>query len=1379
MNKKSLLITLLLALFLPWTTNAQNAQVIVGDGTSTSNTVPFNLFFNYSYTQQIYTAEQINEDCNHVGEITSISFYYASNFLKTFPVTIFMKTTGKAAFVNSYDWVTMTEGDIVYQGDVRVSSSGWVTFTFPEPFAYDGQSNLLVAVNKGYYDIITDVNWRCTQRPTNQCLYYRHVNTPFNPYNPIPGNSMTTLLPNIMFNITLTHPMPMELAYENVDPSTTNLTWNALETNSILTGYAYQYKKTTETEWSAETTVTTTSVTLDSLESATSYDFQLKALYADGESCVVSTSFTTFEDCMTPENLQFTDITPHEATLTWTESYGDGQWVLQYKLSTENEYTHSVDVALADLPYTITDLEGDKTYDVKIHPVCDENKTLTSNFTTLVACHVPTVVVNDITTNTAKVIGIDTEAEYFSIMLNEEVIAENVNMPYTLTGLTENTTYTVKVKALCGGVDGESVWSAGTSFMTAELCPNGMVCIGAGETTETHLPGFNYYNYSYTQQIYTAAEIGMAGEISSIAFKNVGALKNRNYRVYMSFTDKETFQSNRDWVSISENDLVFSGAVTFAVGEWTTLEFDTPFNYDGTSNIVISVADVTGIYSTPPHMACLAFTASSQALYAYRDSGPYNITNPGSSNEMYLSSVKNYIRLGINELPPCAKPTQLAVDYTGGIEATISWVSDAEAWNLRVNGTEIDGISTNPYTLTGLELNTTYQIEVQSACSGSELSEWSAPVSFTTDMCMPEDQCALTFILNDGYGDGWQGSAIKVIDVETGKIIAAMAAENHGLSSVPTSDTATLSVCDGRELRFVWSNVGGLWDNETSYIVYDVNGDVVFEGSGAMDRPVDYTVSCFVCTRPTELATDAIGPFWAMLKWTENGDATAWNLMVNGELVENVTNPYPLTSLNPETTYTVQVAPVCKETWSDQLTFTTTETNYWDDGTIWDGGNVPTPDANVTIDKPVIIRGNATVSVGNVTIEEGGSLTLEDGAKFYHSNEVPVIFLMNVDGYNATRNEKPAGYSLIATPNFYKGYNEDIKAIPVSGSGLNTGEYDLYMFDQTEELEWRNYKNDEFTTFDLKKGYLYSKPENVTVAFAGEAIPTDSVVSEDLVYGANHEFSGWNLLGNPYTATAYINMPFYEMNEDGDDWIARTFGDPIAPMQGFFVQATGEGQTCTFSTTPQNNAGSLNIELSRTNTLTDRAIVNFGEGKNLGKFQLNPYRTKIYIPQGGKDYAVVTASEIGEMPLSFKAERNGSYTLSFNIDKVSFAYLHLIDNLTGAETDLLDATSTGSVATYTFEAKTTDYTNRFKLVFMCGDSNPVDEFAFYSNGNWVINNPSTDSEATLQVVDVMGRIVKSESISGSANVNINVAPGVYMLRLVNGENVKVQKVVVK
>ena len=75
-----------------------------------------------------------------------------------------------------------------------------------------------------------------------------------------------------------------------------------------------------------------------------------------------------------------------------------------------------------------------------------------------------------------------------------------------------------------------------------------------------------------------------------------------------------------------------------------------------------------------------------------------------------------------------------------------------------------------------------------------------------------------------------------------------------------------------------------------------------------------------------------------------------------------------------------------------------------------------------------------------------------------------------------------------------------------------------------------------------------------------------------------------------------------------------------------------------------------------------------------------------------------------------------------------------------------------------------------------GPSTGSGTFAFYSNGNWIINNAG---EATLQVIDLTGRILSSETVNGSVSKTLNAVPGIYMLRLINGDNVNVQKIVVR
>lgn len=353
---------------------------------------------------------------------------------------------------------------------------------------------------------------------------------------------------------------------------------------------------------------------------------------------------------------------------------------------------------------------------------------------------------------------------------------------------------------------------------------------------------------------------------------------------------------------------------------------------------------------------------------------------------------------------------------------------------------------------------------------------------------------------------------------------------------------------------------------------------------------------------------------------------------------------------------------------------------------------------------------------------------------------------------------------------------------PTNVTNMLENSYDLYYFDQSasDSLEWINYENpdNDFTTLTAKKGYLYANSgdgnSNVTtLTFAGTPYNGDGTVLLD--YDANAQFAGWNLIGNPFGTEASLNMPFYRMNGDGTGLSAQVEANSIVGvMEGVFVKATGLEQSAVFTTSGngESMAPVLNINVGRNRgTSVDNAIIRFDEGCQLPKFQLNSNHTKLFIPQGENSFAVVRSASEGEMPVNFKAESNGTYTINFNAENVKMNYLHLIDNLTGANVDLLVNPS------YTFEAKTTDYASRFKLVFACGDASDDNEtFAYYNGSEWVISNMG---EATLQVVDVMGRVLSTETVNGNATMHMNQTLGVYMLRLVNGDSVKVQKVVVR
>ncbi|MCR5657992.1 MAG: T9SS type A sorting domain-containing protein [Bacteroidales bacterium] len=365
------------------------------------------------------------------------------------------------------------------------------------------------------------------------------------------------------------------------------------------------------------------------------------------------------------------------------------------------------------------------------------------------------------------------------------------------------------------------------------------------------------------------------------------------------------------------------------------------------------------------------------------------------------------------------------------------------------------------------------------------------------------------------------------------------------------------------------------------------------------------------------------------------------------------------------------------------------------------------------------------------------------------------------------------GYVLITSP-------LNAVASPEEVLNMTLNEYDLYAFDQNAEdgLEWRNYKAGSFENLQPGTGYLYANSQDVTLTFVGPRYNGDGKVTLYKKTGDNVEFSGWNLVGNPFNEDAYIDRPFYRINEDGSDIMSESSTGVIERMEGVFVIANSDEEEMTFSTTPNQGKKQIVLNVAQERGTIDRAIVRFGQNETLPKFMLNESHTKMYIPKDNKDFAVVPGSNNGRLPVNFEPAEDGTYFFNVDVENVRVQYLHLIDREMGMDVDLLQN------PTYKFEAKANEKPNRFELVFKTGSnqfkelftSDGGSNFSFCNNGNWIINN---EGDAVLQVIDVNGRILCNEEINGSVSKRIDAAPGVYMLRLINNNDVKVQKIVVE
>ena len=279
------------------------------------------------------------------------------------------------------------------------------------------------------------------------------------------------------------------------------------------------------------------------------------------------------------------------------------------------------------------------------------------------------------------------------------------------------------------------------------------------------------------------------------------------------------------------------------------------------------------------------------------------------------------------------KPSDVTVSNVTMESAVLSWTSDADNFDIEVNETIVaEGVSGNSYTLTGLVNASVYNVRVRTNCGDGDVSNWTNPVSFVTEICAPEDQCLINITLTDSYKDGWGGGKLDVVDVETEKVLGTYTLATGGESSY------TLSVCNGREIKFVYTT--GSFATENGWLITDINDEVIAEHEGcnngcqvASGIIATYLVDCSVAAaqKPTELAVSGITFNSAQLSWTQAGEATQWEICLNDD-EENViaadSNPFTLTDLTPETSYSAKVRAVVgeeKSNWSDAVSFTTLE----------------------------------------------------------------------------------------------------------------------------------------------------------------------------------------------------------------------------------------------------------------------------------------------------------------------------------------------------------------------------------------------------------------------------------------------------------------------
>ena len=344
------------------------------------------------------------------------------------------------------------------------------------------------------------------------------------------------------------------------------------------------------------------------------------------------------------------------------------------------------------------------------------------------------------------------EVEYSEHNQNNWTTLTTQDNFYLLSGLNLNTSYDVRVRTDCG--TGYSTWAT-EQFTTLNcLAGNTEIAIGDGTTTSTYLPSYSFYNYGYSQQLFLASELNGPAQLTSLSLNMSTLSQQRTYKFYLMHT---TANSVDPMLATTNAQLVFTGSHTLTQG-WNQFDFTTPFNYNGTDNLVLITIDETGSYVSGNAWYGSNGT-SGRSFYAYQDSGPFSISAPPTSATGFSSSsFRNNVIFGggpCDASITCVAPNVYVTNVTS-TTADVYWVPGylESAWNFEYKA-QNDSVwtsvtaTTSPQQLTGLNPNTAYMVRMQSDCGG-DTSSW-ASRSFTTECAAVTIPYTQNFD-NDGTG---------------------------------------------------------------------------------------------------------------------------------------------------------------------------------------------------------------------------------------------------------------------------------------------------------------------------------------------------------------------------------------------------------------------------------------------------------------------------------------------------------------------------------------------------------------------------------------------------------------------------------------------------
>ena len=302
------------------------------------------------------------------------------------------------------------------------------------------------------------------------------------------------------------------------------------------------------------------------------------------------------------------------------------------------------------------------------------------------------------------------------------------------------------------------------------------------------------------------------------------------------------------------------------------------------------------------------------------------------------------ILISCSPAPSCLQVSDLVVSTATGSTADISWTANngETAWEyvIQDQGTGDPtatgfAITTNPYTITGLDPSTDYEVFVRAICDSTNSSPWRGPVNFTTSYL-----CGDTIFDSGGATGNYANNELTTVTVypdTTGDLVTFTF-----LSFNTESGWDEIWVYDGPD-----TNATVILDEYSGTVIPDPitsshpSGTLtfVFDSDSSTTRSgYEILVSCSpapTCLQVSDVTATNATTTTVDLGWTAYNSETSWNLEYGpagftqgtGTSIVANSNPFTLTGLDNNATYDLYVQADCgagdTSAWVGPLSFTT------------------------------------------------------------------------------------------------------------------------------------------------------------------------------------------------------------------------------------------------------------------------------------------------------------------------------------------------------------------------------------------------------------------------------------------------------------------------